>query len=130
MIVKTSAICASSNRTLTVDKESFYEGREYYSSLDCRKWDRKSRGYAPFEFLSTLKWRLKNTELVNKIWRSICDDVLSLGLNVETIECIPSSNLAKVEKILERMPWSTKNVSTSKVLVDGREYVWISVHSK
>ena len=73
---------------------------------------------------------MKNTELVNKIWRAICDDVLSLGLNVENVECVPSSNLAKVERILERMPWETKNVFTSKVLVDGREYVWISVHSK
>lgn len=130
MIVKTSSTCASCNRTLTVDKKSFREGREYYSCSECRKWDRKSRGYAPFEFLNTLKRRLKNTELVNKIWNSICDDVLSLGLNVEVVECIPSTNLGKVEKILERLPYSNKNVFTSKVSVDGREYIWVSVHSE
>lgn len=130
MIVKTYNTCASCNRTSTVDKKSFLEGREYYSCSECRKWDRKSRGYVPFEFINILKRRLKNTELVNKIWNSISDEVLSLGLNVESVECVPSTNLGKVEKILERSPYLNKKVFTSKVYVEGKEYVWVSVHSE
>lgn len=130
MIVKSSNVCSTCSRTHTIDKKSLSEGREYYSCSECRMWDRKSRGYVPFDFLSTLKRKLKNTELVNSIWSSIYDEVLSVGKNVESVDCAPSSNLLKVEKLFDRLSkLEKKTVTTSKVVVDGKEYVWVSVHS-
>ena len=66
MIVKASNICSTCDRTHTIDKKSLSEGREYYSCSECRMWDRKSRGYVPFDFLSTLKRKLKNMFLCQK----------------------------------------------------------------
>ena len=129
MIVKSFDVCSTCGRTCTIDKKSLSEGREYYSCSECRMWDRKSRGYAPFDFLSNLKRKLKNTELVNSVWSSIYDEVLSIGNNVEYLDFAPSSNLLKVEKLFERLPnLENKKITTSKSFVDDKEYVWVSIH--
>ena len=85
MIVKSFDVCSSCGRTHNIDKKSLSEGREYYSCSECRMWDKKSRSYVPFDFLSSMKRKLKNTELVNEIWKSIYDEVLSVGKNVEYV---------------------------------------------
>lgn len=129
MIVKSFDVCSSCGRTHTIDKKSLSEGREYYSCSECRMWDKKSRSYVPFDFLSSMKRKLKNTELVNEIWKSIYDEVLSVGKNVEYVDCAPSSKLLKVEKLFDGIPsLDNKTLTTSKVLVDDKEYVWVSVH--
>ena len=67
--------------------------------------------------------------LVNSVWFSIYEDVLSIGNNVEFLDFALSSNLLKVEKLFERSPnLENKKMTTSKSFVDGKEYVWVAIH--
>lgn len=125
MEVKIFDNCTTCDVSYLIDSNSISKGRHYYSCNRCRKWDRKSNGYVPFEFLNDLKRKMKDTKLVNLIWSKIWEDVISIGRHINSLDCVNSKNLDEVDKLFKRFE-SEEYVTTSKILIDGEEYVWIA----
>lgn len=117
---------------ISVDYKS---GKDYYSCNRCRKYDRKSNGYKPLPFLSSLKSEMRDSKLVNKIWSKIYDVVLSEtgGQDIEELElkCFHEKDFNKMLSYQEKNYDYYKELDVSPVnniKVNDSRYYWFVVH--
>jgi len=104
-----------------------FTGRKYYSCSRCRKWNRKTNGYTPFDFLRGMKSKMRDSKLVNKIWDKINYKVLDVsGGDIFEISCYKEKDFDKMISIQSKNLDHYKGFSshTDKVDVNGQIYFW------
>lgn len=105
----------------------FVSGKQYYSCSRCRKYNRKTNGYTPFEFLRTLKSKMRDSKLVNQIWDKIHHSVLEVsGGDVFELSCYRSQDFDKMISNQNKNYDYYKEFSsyTGKVDVKDQTYYW------
>lgn len=105
----------------------FVTGRNYYSCSRCRKYNRKTNGYTPFDFLRELKSKMRDSKLVNEIWDSIHHTVLEVsGGNVVELNCCKEKDFDKMISQQNKNRESLKDLGShnGKVSVNNQTYYW------
>lgn len=106
---------------------NFVSGKQYYSCSRCRKYNRKTNGYTPFDFLRELKSKMRDSKLVNQIWEKIHQTVLDVsGGNVFELSCYEEKDFDKMISNQNKNYDYYKEFGsyTSKVNVEERTYYW------
>ena len=105
----------------------FVSGKQYYSCSRCRKYNRKTNGYTPFEFLRSLKAKMRDSKLVNQIWDKIHHKVLDVsGGEVFELSCYREKDFDKMISLQNKNYdyYKAFNSHTEKVEVGGDTYYW------
>lgn len=105
----------------------FVTGRNYYSCSRCRKYNRKTNGYTPFNFLRELKSKMRDSKLVNEIWDKIHHTVLEVsGGNVVELSCYKDQDFDKMISIQNKNYDYYKEFGNynGKVTVNDQTYYW------
>ena len=105
--------------------EDFVSGRKYYSCSRCRNSNRNRiiHKYEPFEFLSSLKAKMRDSKLVNQIWSKIHHNVLEVSKGeVFELSCYNQNDFEKMTSLQD----SYKGLSsyTDKVSIGEEIYYW------
>ena len=106
---------------------NFLSGKQYYSCSRCRKYNRKTNGYTPFDFLRELKSKMRDSKLVNQIWEKIHHVVLDIsGGEVFELSCYKEKDFDKMISNQNKNFDSYKDFRsyTSKVDVEEQIYYW------
>ena len=105
----------------------FVTGRKYSSCAKCRKWNRKTNGYVPFDFIRSLKAKMRDSKLVNQIWDKIHHNVLDIsGGKVFELSCYKEKDFDKMISLQNKNYDYYKEFEshTGKVEVNQQTYYW------
>jgi len=112
---------------ISFNSGDFVTGRKYYSCSRCRKYNRKTNGYTPFDFLRSLKAKMRDSKLVNQIWEKIHHRVLDISSgDVFELSCYKEREFDKMISLQNKNYDYYKEFSshTEKVEVGGDIYYW------